>query len=152
MFSYSGNPGHSTKDLVRFLIGDTDSSEWLLQDEEITYLLSLYNGAAANAAIRACEMIIAKFSRLADESAGQVSISFSQKSNSYRSMLGTLRTRLATDDCKPSAGGISVSGKMIVEQNNDRVKPDFTKHMMENKEIAPWVTYQGNGLGKTEGS
>lgn len=149
-YSYSGNPSNSAKDLVRFLIGDTDQSDWLLQDEEIQYLLSLYNNVALNASIRACESIIAKFSRLADESAGSVSVSFSQKATAYQKMITTLRVRLATDDMQPFAGGISQAQKQIVEANKDRVPPDFSKHMMENKDVAPWVTNQGDNIGDNQ--
>lgn len=137
---YSGNPGYSAKDQVRFLIGDTDSTDPLLQDAEITWVLSQYNNAPMNAAIRCCEAIIAKFSRLANEAVGQVRIDFSQKAQAYTKMLTMLKTRLATEDASPYAGGISVSDKQAQTQNTDRVRPDFRKHMMENEQIAPWTT------------
>lgn len=40
MWSYSGVPGASDLDKYRFLIGDTTSSDPILQDEEITFVLS----------------------------------------------------------------------------------------------------------------
>lgn len=39
-FAYSGNPGQSTLDQVRFLLGDTVDETHVLEDEEITWLLS----------------------------------------------------------------------------------------------------------------
>jgi hypothetical protein len=39
-WSYSGNPANSTLDKCRFLIGDTDSTEPLFQDEEIQSLIT----------------------------------------------------------------------------------------------------------------
>lgn len=142
MWSYSGDPANSPSDTVRFLIGDTEKNDQLLQDAEIKYLLNLYGGAPLNAAIRACEMIIGKFSRLADETAGQVRINFSQKAKGYRAMLTDLRMRIAIDDMTPICGGISIGDKIATSQDQDRVKPEFTKHMMENQDIAPWVTNQ----------
>lgn len=139
MQTYSGNPNSSPKDQVRFLIGDTDSSEFLLNDAEITWVISQYN-SPMNAAIRCCETIIAKFSRLANERVGQVSIDYSQKAKGYRDMLRDLRSRLAMEDAVPYAGGISVSDKQTQVMNTDRVRPDFSKHMMENYQIAPWTT------------
>lgn len=139
-WTYSGNPGYSPKDQVRFLIGDTDEHDRLLGDQEIEWALSLYNNAPPNAAIRCCETIIAKFSRLADETVGQVKISYSQIAKAYNNMLTTLKARLATEDAGFYAGGISVSDKLTQAQNTDRVKPDFTKHMMENEQIAPWTS------------
>lgn len=139
-WTYSGNPGSSAKDAVRFLIGDTDSKDPLLLDGEIVWLLSLYNNSPINAAIRACETVMTKFSRLADESVGQVKISYSQKYKAYQNMSAALTERLTKEDMTPFAGGISKSQKKEEEQNTDRVKPDFTKHQMENEQISPWVT------------
>lgn len=42
-FSYSGDPSSSALDEARFLIGDTDSSRPIMQDEEIQYILDTYN-------------------------------------------------------------------------------------------------------------
>lgn len=141
-WTYSGDPTESAKDAVRFLCGDTDQTEPLLQDGEIKYLLGLYNQAPLNAALRACEAIMVKFSRLADESVGSVKINYSQKVKSMVIMKEALKQRLATEDCVPFAGGISQAQKVATEQIRDRVKPDFTKHMMENDDIAPWTTGQ----------
>lgn len=139
-WSYTGNPNHSANDLTRFLLGDTDITDQLLSDEEIAWALSQYNNTPMNAAIRLCETIMSKFSRLADESVGQVKIQFSQKAKSYRLMLNDLRCRLAMEDASPFAGGISVAQKQAERMNSDRVRPDFSKHMMENMQIAPWTT------------
>lgn len=139
-WTYSGDPGSSPKDTVRFLIQDTNDCDQLLQDGEIQWVLKQYNLAPMNAAIRCCEVIISKFSRLADESVGQVKISFSQKAKAFQYVLNMLRSRLAMEDATPYAGGISVSDKQIQDQNTDRVRPDFTKHMMENRQIAPWTS------------
>lgn len=143
---YSFNPGYSAKDQVRFLIGDTDSKDPLLQDEEILWVLTQYNNSPMNAAIRCCESIVAKFSRLANESVGQVRIDFKQKAEGYTKMMTILKGRLATEDAAPYAGGISVSDKQANVQNTDRVKPDFRKHMMENEQIAPWTTQSQSDL------
>lgn len=140
MWTYSGNPSSSAKDQVRFLIGDTEFKSPLLLDEEINYILNIYNQFPMNAAIRACETVIAKFSRMADETAGQVSISFSQRAKAYRSLLSDLRSRLSMEDMSPVAGGISISDKQATVANADRVPPFFTRTMMENRDIAPWVT------------
>lgn len=137
---YSGNPGYSPKDQVRFLIGDTDQSDPLLQDAEIEWVLSQYQFSPINAAIRCCEGIVAKFSRLANEAVGQVRIDFKQKAEGYLKMMVVLKMRLATEDAAPYAGGISISDKQQQVQNTDRVRPDFRKHMMENEQIAPWTT------------
>jgi hypothetical protein len=140
MWTYSGNPAHSAVDAVRFLIGDTNHCDQLLQDGEIAWVLGQYNNVPMNAAIRCCEVVMSKFSRMCDETVGQVSLSYSQKAKAYRDMRGDLVRRLATEDMTPFAGGISIAADQANINNNDRVKPDFTKHMMENQQIAPWVS------------
>lgn len=139
-WSYSGNPGSSARDNVRFLIGDTDTCDQLLQDGEINWVLTQYNNVPMNAAIRCAETIMSKFSRMCDESVGQVKMTYSQKAKSYKSLRDELVNRLATEDMTPFAGGISVTSVQTVAANTNRVRPDFTKHMMENDQISPWVT------------
>lgn len=143
-FSYSGDPSLSTRDTVRFLIGDTSIKDQLLQNAEIDWVLSQYN-APMNAAIRCCEVIMAKFSRLADESIGSVHVSFSQKAESYRKLRRDLVRRLATEDCVPYCGGISVADKQAVASQGGRVPTDFSVHMLENWQLSPWVSGAWSG-------
>lgn len=46
-FSYSGNPKDSSVDEARFLIGDTDVNNPIMQNEEIQYIIDTY-GAGTN--------------------------------------------------------------------------------------------------------
>ena len=139
-FSYTGDPSLSAKDLCRFTLGDTDPRNQILQDAEIQWALNQYTGAAMNACIRLCEMVTAKFSRQADESVGSVSVSYSQRAKSFRSLRKDLVRRLATEDMTPYCGGISVSDKKNVVMTGDRLPTDFHIHMMENSQLSPWVT------------
>lgn len=41
-WSYSGNPNDSDKDKYRFLLGDTDVEEPILQDEEIQFVITSF--------------------------------------------------------------------------------------------------------------
>jgi hypothetical protein len=132
-WNYSHNPSNSAKDEVRFLIGDTNERDPLLHDEEILYLLKLYNQYPLNSAARGCEMIIAKFSRLADETVGSVS-------KSFRALMLDLRLRIGLEGAKPYAGGISALDKQANVEDSDKVKATFTKHQFENKQVAPWTS------------
>lgn len=131
-WSYSGNPGSSAKDQVRFLIGDTNTKDQLLLDGEITWLLEQYNQYPLNAAARACELIAAKFSRMCDETVGRVSIDFSQRAKGYYALRDDLVRQISLGS-QPFAGGISHAQKQAEESNEDRVKPSFTRHMMQNE-------------------
>lgn len=114
-WSYSGDPATSQKDEVRFLIGDTDTKEQLLQDEEIQYLLTT-TGLVIVAAIKCCDAIIAKFSKDFDYSLSSESNRVTQRLTAYRFLRKTLRTQM---------GGVP-SGKVSTEAL-------FSKNMMSNK-------------------
>lgn len=140
VWTYSGNPAYSAKDQTRYLIGDTNPKDQQLSDQEIEWVLSVYNNAPLNAAVRCTETLIAKYARLVDETVGQVKIMFSQRLKGYDQTLTMLSNRLTMEDAAPFAGGISVSQKQNNLQNSNLVRPDFYKHMMENDQIAPWTT------------
>lgn len=130
-FSYSGDPSKSDKDKVRFLIGDTDANAPLLGDPEITYLIT-EEGTPVRASIAAAVAISAKFSRLSDESVGDVSKSYSQRAEQYKKLADQLRQRQAEKSVCPYAGGISVADKQSVEGNTDRVDPAFYRDLHNN--------------------
>jgi len=139
-WTYGGNPNASPKDAVRFYVGDTDETDPLLLDGEIEYLLSIYNNAVINASVQACEMIMAKFSRMVNESVGQVRIDFTDRIKNMDHMKSALIQRLATTNATPYCGGISKTDVMQNNQNADRVCPDFTKQMMRNRQFSAWVS------------
>ena len=114
-------------DKVRFFIGDTDVANALLTDEEILAVLGMYPNVIT-ASIICCKNLIAKYSRYADETVGQVSVSYSSMVDNMKSVVSGLEARLA-GSCSPFCGGISISGKEQQEQDTDRVKPFATKDM-----------------------
>jgi hypothetical protein len=52
--------------------------------------------------------------------------------------MNDLRTRIAIEDATPYAGGISKSDKQAQAANTDRVRPKFTKNMMEDRLVSPF--------------
>lgn len=124
-FTYSGDPTSSPLDETRFLLGDTNSADPLLTNEEINYLLAQY-GTPARAAAEGAMTLVAKFSRLCDESAGQVRVSWSQRVTHFKALYDRLSSS-AFGAPIPFAGGISVSEKEIEELDTDRVTPAFTR-------------------------
>ncbi len=66
-WTYSGNPGASPLDEVRFLIQDTDTNNQLLQNEEITYLITSYEDPYS-AAVAAVSALIGRLASLSSES------------------------------------------------------------------------------------
>lgn len=126
-WSYSGNPSNSDLDQVRFLIGDTDTTDQLVTDEEATWALS--EGSVYNAAAELCDAIAAKFSRKVDKSVGDLRLSYSKLSEQYSKKSKQLRSRGAFGGIAAYAGGISVSDKETAESNTDRVSPSITRDM-----------------------
>jgi hypothetical protein len=78
-WSYSGDPGASALDEVRFVIQDTDSADQLLSDEELAYLITAYDGDPYAAAISAVTVLIGKASRVAEESKKVGDLSLTRK-------------------------------------------------------------------------
>jgi hypothetical protein len=116
-WTYSGNPGASDLDAVRFMIGDTDTTSQQLTDEEIGYLLTQH-GSAQAAGITACRSLAAKFSRYADQTTGSISVSYSQLSANYRALV---RDILFGAVVEPYAGGISKQDMAAVDADSDAV-------------------------------
>lgn len=127
-WTYSGDPSASNKDLVRFLIHDTDATAQLLTDEEIDGLLSI-EGSARGAAILAAGSLSARFGRKASMSVGDLSINYGSISSFYTRLVASLRRELAMSSALPYAGGQSVSDKDTKEEDDDRVTPSFKRNM-----------------------
>lgn len=133
-WSYSGDPSASTRDLVRFLIRDTESADPLLTNEELDYLvLTWVNGYEA---ARAAALVLAsKFTRQADisKSVGDLSISesYGGRAAEYRELASSLaeqRQRLApaTPWAKP--------GNLVATANRpDAGNTDFRVGQFDNK-------------------
>jgi len=77
-WTYSADPTSSTKDAVRFLIGDTDDTNPIIQDEEIYFNLGEVGQNIYRAASNTCYNLAARFTGEAQstsKSVGGLSIS-----------------------------------------------------------------------------
>ena len=127
-WTYSGDPSSSNRDLVRFLIHDTDTTAQLLTDEEIAGLLTI-EGSARGAAILAAGSLSARFGRKASMSVGDLSINYGSISSFYASLVASLRRELVCSSARPYAGGQSIADKDAKEDDDDRVRPSFRRDM-----------------------
>lgn len=133
-FSYSGDPSKSTKDYVRFLVGDTNANSPELHDAEILHVIN-EEGNALLAAAACATALQAKYSKLTDESVGGVSKSYSQRAEAFKNLATSLRRRNSERCVAPYAGGISKSEKQSNEDNTDLVESSFTKDLHENTRL-----------------
>ncbi len=134
-WTYSGSPGVTTasqrKDTVRLLIGDVDSEDPQLQDEEISFCL----GQTANDVYMAGSMcalnIAARYGRLVDSwiDDSNVRMNYSQRQKNYLDLAKRLERQSSRFGSKslgiPDAGGISVSAVSDARADSDRVQSMF---------------------------
>jgi len=90
------DPTSGTRDQIRFLIQDTDTTDQHLQDAEINYLYTTWGNVYAAAAY-AAEIIAAKYSHKTNysRSIGDLSISesYSESATQFRELARSLRTQ-----------------------------------------------------------
>ena len=147
-FEYT-DPSTSEKDEIRFLLGDTDASEALLQDEEITYLWNkwsqTYDSAEYVASI-AAETIAAKYAREAQFAADGVSMYLANVAQQFRDLAVNLRERYESSlvGGQPDVGGISP----YEGPDPDILDKNFGTGMHDNPEVGrqnygsrDWVSY-----------
>lgn len=148
-WSYSGDPTVSTRDQVRFLIGDTDSTDQQLLDKEIDWLL-IETGTAPNAyeaAIAACTTLAARYSRKANKTTGDLSISSGDIAKHYRDLKADLRQNAMRHSVPvPYSAGMRDSDRDIDSEDDDMVQPEFRVGMDDN----PGGTSEINGFGFTQ--
>lgn len=127
---YGGDPSASTLDAVRFMVGDTDTSEELLSDGEINYLIAQWGTNVTVVAAHAALALSLKFAREADKSVDRASESASQRSAAYKALYSTL-LNAASANVLPSIGGRSKSEKQSLEENTDGVQPEVRKSQFD---------------------
>ncbi len=123
VWSYSGDPSTSTTDRIRFLIGDTDSCDQLVSNEEVDWAFSV-EPQVETAAATLLEHLATKYARLSDMRVGDISKSLSQLSGQFEERAKKLRS-LSTTCVLPFVGGLSKAGKQTLAENDDAVQPNF---------------------------
>lgn len=135
-WSYSGDPSSSVRDAVRFLIGDTDTNDQLISNEEIAYFVTEFANAR-RAASEAARAIAAKFARLMSRSIGGLNADFSAKYRQYLELADNLLTKEEMAPVSLFISGYSRSAKEAVELDTDR-EPTFSrKGIMDNPRSQP---------------
>ena len=125
--SWDYTPGESTRDWVRFMIGDTDSTNELLQNEEIDAALANEGSQYAAAAVSA-EALAGKFADQSDRKIGPLSISTGKKAERYERLAKRLRANIGRK-VAAYAGGISEADVESVRDDADRYGGSFREGM-----------------------
>ena len=139
-WTYGGDPSASALAAIRFLTGDTDTNDQLINDEEIAWTNNQVTGsdtattALYEVSYRVMVAIASKFRRLADQSVGDLKVDMFQKATNAREQAALLKQQALREGNTPTpyAGGISVSDKEIDEENSDIVQPYFSRGQWTN--------------------
>lgn len=139
-FNYdSSNIGTSTAsqrlNAVRLLVGDTNSGDQQLQDEEISFALGQSGNNIYYAAAWSARTISSKFARQVNiDVDGQISADYSDLSQQYASLADRLefQGKKTSGSMGMVAGGLSRTEVDAVRSNTDRVKPAFNRDQFNN--------------------
>ena len=111
-WSYT-SPDNSDSDMVRFRIGDTDTTDQLLSNEEIAAILAVQSDTTL-AAAQCAEALAAKYARKA--SFGNMSLRVgAERFKQFKGLAATLRSQSSADALAKGAA-ITVGGRLISER------------------------------------
>ena len=140
-WTYDGDPAANARDAIRFLIGDTDTTDQLISDEEIAWVNNQVTGSDTattglyDASYRCCLTIASKFSRMADKAVGDLRVDMSQKAKGYREQASELKELAGRAGLVPTPylGGMTISDRDIDRGNSDMVQPLFWQGQFDDK-------------------
>lgn len=127
MFTYTGDPSVSDRDKIRFLIGDTISTDAHFQDEEIAWMLGEWAGDVYKAAQAACEILSGRYAHKAQvsKSVGDLSVSesYGAQSTSFLVLadrIAAMNTRANVPSVRVNQNALkSTSTRVATTQNSD---------------------------------
>ena len=94
-WSYSGNPASSELDELRFIIGDTNMSEPIMQDEELEYLITKYGSNRNLLMYQAFTRAATLFARDIKRSLGPQSEDPTERLKYFRDQANAYKAKLA---------------------------------------------------------
>jgi hypothetical protein len=130
--TYTNDPANVPIDAVRFLIGDVNSGDWQLTDQEITFAIAEL-GPKYGAAYVCATALAGKYSREATATAGKLSVTASDKAKAYATLASRMWT-LYTIKAKPKFGGVLVVDKQRANSDAATLQPSFKREQFDNPE------------------
>jgi hypothetical protein len=131
-------------DRVRLLVGDNDSTDYVLQDVDVVFFLEEAKDDIYLAATMAAEAIAAKYARMVTNSQSDVhgnhslTRNYSDRHKHYLDLAKRLETRRTKNRMETMslgsvyAGGISKTDKETRQENTDRPETAFARDLHEN--------------------
>jgi hypothetical protein len=120
---------------VRLLLGDTDTNDQQVQNEEVTFALAQANDNVYFAAAWLARTVAAQYARKVNTSLdGALSADYSDLQKQYLGMAETLEYQGKKSGAVLGvvAGGITKSGITTVRENTNRVEGSFRRDRFRN--------------------
>lgn len=121
---------------VRFLIGDTDSSDYAITNDNISFALTQAGDDVYVAAAICARALAAKYANLVDTKFEGISSDYSNLRDNYYTLAQKLESQAKKYGSKgfgaPIAGGLTYSDIRGNDQNDDRVQPKFKQDQFAN--------------------
>ena len=120
---------------VRLLVGDTDTTDQQVQNEEITFSLAENSDSVYLAASWVAKAISAKYARLVTTKLdGALSANYSDLAKQYQTLADELEYRGKTDGAAIGilAGGITKSNVQAVRANTNLIEGSFRRDRFKN--------------------
>lgn len=121
---------------MRFLSGDTDKDDRLVEDEEIDFLLEESSNNTYSAAAMVCESLASKFAREVAHSGDGLSFSGDQLKRQFEERAASLRkmANRRRGPVEPYVGGISWDERRKADQDADKIPTHFRSHQHDHPE------------------
>jgi len=120
---------------VRLLVGDTDTNDQQVQNEEITFALSETGDNIYSAAAWVARTIASQYSRrVSTQLDGALSADYSDLAEQYYKLAEDLEYRGKTNGAVlgVAAGGLTISDIQAVRANTNRVEGSFRRDRFRN--------------------
>lgn len=115
--------------VVRLLVGDNNTNDPQLQDEEINFSLAQNNNNVYFSAAFCARLLAGKYARMVDTQLdGALQAMYSDRIKQYTLLaiqMTDMAKKMSGRNLGVVAGGISITAMDIVEANTDRPKPAF---------------------------
>lgn len=139
-WSYNPSDLNTTTDagrlnVVRLLIGDTDTNDQQLQNEEISFALGQTGNSTYMAASWACRTLTSKFARLVTTQLdGALSANYSDLMQHYQQLADTLEYQGKTSGAALGvrAGGITKTSVEAARADTNRIENAFRMDQFKN--------------------
>lgn len=133
-WTYSGDPTSGDKDEVRALLQDTDETFPLLSDEEINWLIGVWQKAYDSnlmVAAAAASLVARKFAGLVNVSADGVEVDVSGLHDRYTTIATELRDEYAR--LQDVGGSVDLTNLMVAQDPDPTIRPlSFAIGMHDN--------------------